>query len=100
MSTRHKFFFGLFSSKSADDSDAGDDDGGANGNVTVLVIVLTIVSVESMVTVVMLLKHGMGALHIGLETVGSLWKAIKTFLRMCAQCTLLSLDQQYNCLMH
>ena len=77
-------FGGLFSSKSADDSDAGDDDGGANGNVMVLVIVLAIVIVESMMTVVMLLKHGMGALHIGLETVGSLWKAIRNlFAHVC-----------------
>ena len=50
----------------------------------VLVIVLTIVTVESMMTVVMLLKHGMGALHIGLETVGCLWKAIRNlFAHVC-----------------
>ena len=62
------------SSKSADDGDAGDDDGVGNGNVMVLVMVIvpTIVTVESMVTVVMLLKHGVGALHIGLETVRNL----------------------------
>ena len=78
------FWCFFFSSKNADDSDAGDDDGGANGNVMVLVIVLTIVTVESMVTVVMLLKHGMGALHIGLETVWSLWKAIRNlFAHVC-----------------
>ena len=73
----------FFSSKNADDSDAGDDDGGANGNVMVLVIVLAIVTVESM-TVVMILKHGIGALHIGLETVGCLWKAIRNlFAHVC-----------------
>ena len=62
------------SSKSADVGDAGDDDGVGNGNVMVLVMVIvpTIVTVESMVTVVMLLKHGVGALHIGLETVRNL----------------------------
>ena len=77
--------FGVFfSSKNAHDSDAGDDDGGANGNVMVLVIVLAIVTVESMMTVVMILKHGMGALHIGLETVGCLWKAIRNlFAHVC-----------------
>ena len=75
---------GLFSSKNADDSDAGDDEGGANGNVMVLVKVLAIVIVESMMTVVMILKHGMGALHIGLETVGCLWKAIRNlFAHVC-----------------
>ena len=64
---------GLFSSKNADDSDAGDDDGGADGiNVMVLVIVLAVVTVESMMKVVMILKHGVGALHIGLETVRNL----------------------------
>ena len=58
--------------------------GGANGNVMVLVIVLAIVTVESMMTVVMLLKHGMGALHIGLETVGCLRKAIRNlFAHVC-----------------
>ena len=49
-----------------------------------MVMVTTIVTVESMVTVVMLLKHGVGALHIGLETVGSLCKAIRTlFAHVC-----------------
>ena len=46
-----------------------------------MVMVTIIVTVESMVSVVMLLKHGVRALHIGLETVGNLWKKVNHAIR-------------------
>ena len=56
--------------------------------VLAMVIVTTIANVESMVTMVMLLKHWVRALHIGLETVGNLWKTIDNAIRklLCACC--------------
>ena len=54
-----------------------------------MVMVTIIVTVESMVSVVMLLKHGVRALHIGLETVGNLKKTIDHAIRKYDVCMLL-----------